>query len=157
MPDGKCPLCGSLTHYNVSDVRSWYERRYLGVEFGSLVPARSALCWPELEKGDEVEVRSGNPHTRATLYGRQGTISRVVHYAADGTIKCVSIDGSDEAFIRSDLKKLKTDRDWRRLRSAIPVQPASWSMSKDGYKAEREKRAALRPRLRRCWGYREAR
>ncbi len=40
MPYSKCPICGTISHLNVSDVGDWYREYYPELKVGSLVPGR---------------------------------------------------------------------------------------------------------------------
>lgn len=54
MPIGKCPICGTEYHLQVTDPGQWYKDR--GLEFGALLIEKCFGCWRELKLADRVRV-----------------------------------------------------------------------------------------------------
>jgi ribosomal protein L21E len=110
-----CPLCGSLTHLSVGDVKKWYEEFHPDLRFGELVPARCFFCFKEYKEGDEIVVR--NPHmTRNNIHvGVRGRITRIIKGNQGELFEIRLEDGKEQTLIRSEIRQLyekeKQERD----------------------------------------------
>jgi hypothetical protein len=107
MPYSKCPVCGNVTHLNVSDVIQWYADLYPGVSVGSLVPGRCFHCWPELGAGDHVAVRNPLGENSTVPVDSRGIIESVVRSPECGALYLVRVESGKEIyFIRAELRKV---------------------------------------------------
>lgn len=100
----KCPVCGEITHLNVSDSRKWYAEKYPNVTPGSLVPARCFYCWTELAVGDPIVVRRCLAGPPQAAPGDSGVIEAVLSSPEHGAIYQVKLEsGLQRYFVRAEL------------------------------------------------------
>jgi hypothetical protein len=108
MPYSKCPICGTIAHLSVGDVRQWYAEYYPGVPVGELVPGKCFYCWPELEAGMLVVVRQPLGGPAQAPAGTRGVVQQVLSAPAHGMIYLVRVESGDERyFIRAELRKAR--------------------------------------------------
>jgi len=106
MPYSKCPICGDVSHLNVSNVKDWHETHYPGIPVGSLVPGKCFYCWQDIAVGERVVVRNHFGNETAVELGSRGTIAQVLSAPDHGTIFLVKLDsGSERYFMRGELRK----------------------------------------------------
>jgi len=107
MPFTKCPICGELSHLNVSNIEQWYAKYYPGTPVGELVPGKCYACCHDLDASTRVVVRRPLIGEAQAPAGAHGVIERVLSAAAHGKIYLVRLDSGDELyFIRAELRKL---------------------------------------------------
>jgi hypothetical protein len=108
MPYSKCPICGGISHLNVSDIEQWYRENYSEIEVGSLVPGKCFFCWQELNLGDLVSIRDRiGPETRTPI-GTAGRLVEVLSAPEHGAIYLVRLEsGEEKFFVRGELQKVR--------------------------------------------------
>jgi hypothetical protein len=104
MPYTMCPICGSLSHLNVGDLKDWYAKR--GVPFGSLLPAKCCFCWKEIRVGDVVVLRSFVTPKDYLKPGEKGVVKAVLE-SEDGLLFEVRMpNGKEYLFVRAEIRPL---------------------------------------------------
>ena len=100
MAYGLCPSCGTLTHFRIQDPETWLKK--YGPNETAAAPC--LYCFPEITEGTEVIIRQVF-QSRNSKIGANGKVSKVLK-STDGIIyKILLQDGTEDFFIRGELKK----------------------------------------------------
>ena len=109
MPYTKCPICGQTSHLNVADPVTWYAERYPDLDLGDLVAAPCFYCFPSIETGDAVVIRSHfTQHPDFAAIASRGIVTRITTSDA-GHLFHLQLDGGDDVFVRGEIRKPRDD------------------------------------------------
>jgi len=107
MPWSKCPLCGTMSHLNVGDVKDWYEEYHPELTFGSLIPTRCFFCWQEVKAGDAVVIRKPTETNQAIQPGERGVMLAILSEKDESLYLVKLASGKECYFIRAEFRKLR--------------------------------------------------